>query len=160
MGWPAAARQAERLTAVVVFPTPPFWLATAMIRAKANPPDSENLAKHDFGCKMFHVEQLEAVEKLGNRPKATWTNCCASVVPRGTLVDVPAGPHRSRFILYACRDSSAAGPAVSRQEARPRKDREFVDVQPKIGPKRSTWNTRQWGKAEGRTARREDERSE
>lgn len=31
--WPRAARQAERLTAVVVLPTPPFWLATAMIGA-------------------------------------------------------------------------------------------------------------------------------
>ena len=27
-----AASEAARLTAVVVFPTPPFWLATAMIR--------------------------------------------------------------------------------------------------------------------------------
>ena len=33
VGWWAAARHAERLTAVVVFPTPPFWLAIAMIRA-------------------------------------------------------------------------------------------------------------------------------
>src|SRR5688500_9046421 len=29
----AAARLAARLTAVVVLPTPPFWFATAMIRA-------------------------------------------------------------------------------------------------------------------------------
>lgn len=29
----AAARDAARLIAVVVFPTPPFWFATAMIRA-------------------------------------------------------------------------------------------------------------------------------
>src|SRR3954463_6934001 len=29
---PASARAAPRLTAVVVLPTPPFWLATAMIR--------------------------------------------------------------------------------------------------------------------------------
>src|SRR5271166_4932631 len=28
----AAAREAARLMAVVVFPTPPFWLATAMMR--------------------------------------------------------------------------------------------------------------------------------
>src|SRR5688572_18783609 len=28
---PRAARHAERLSAVVVFPTPPFWLAIAMI---------------------------------------------------------------------------------------------------------------------------------
>src|SRR5665647_345190 len=30
----AAARLAARFTAVVVFPTPPFWFAMAMIRAK------------------------------------------------------------------------------------------------------------------------------
>ena len=31
--WPAAARDAARFTLVVVFPTPPFWLATAMTSA-------------------------------------------------------------------------------------------------------------------------------
>src|SRR5690349_4769189 len=31
---PAAASAVARLTAVVVLPTPPFWLATAMIRAR------------------------------------------------------------------------------------------------------------------------------
>src|SRR5512143_4217073 len=31
-------REAARLTAVVVFPTPPFWLATVRIRANAGPP--------------------------------------------------------------------------------------------------------------------------
>src|SRR5262252_1645024 len=61
VGWPALARHAERLTAVVVFPTPPFWLATAMIRA-TEPPLSENLAKHDLRCKLFHVEQSWSVE--------------------------------------------------------------------------------------------------
>src|ERR1700693_780904 len=55
-GFWAAARQAARLTAVVVLPTPPFWFATAMIRAKYSP-ESENLAKASQGCKMFHVEQ-------------------------------------------------------------------------------------------------------
>src|SRR5580698_2611626 len=33
----AAASAAARLTAVVVLPTPPFWLATAMIRAMSRP---------------------------------------------------------------------------------------------------------------------------
>ena len=32
--WPAAANAVARLIAVVVLPTPPFWLATAMIRAR------------------------------------------------------------------------------------------------------------------------------
>src|SRR5437867_2330618 len=31
--FPASARHAPRLTAVVLLPTPPFWLAMAMIRA-------------------------------------------------------------------------------------------------------------------------------
>src|SRR3989339_2004981 len=31
-------REAARLTAVVVFPTPPFWLATVRIRATTGPP--------------------------------------------------------------------------------------------------------------------------
>src|SRR5215472_7274473 len=63
VGWPAAARQAERFTAVVVFPTPPFWLATAMIRA-TEPPLFENLAKEGDARKMFHVEQLEGQWKM------------------------------------------------------------------------------------------------
>src|SRR5665647_1728713 len=33
-------REAARLTAVVVFPTPPFWLATVRIRANPGPPFS------------------------------------------------------------------------------------------------------------------------
>jgi len=32
-----AASEAPRFTAVVVFPTPPFWLATAITRAKWSP---------------------------------------------------------------------------------------------------------------------------
>src|SRR6202022_1735194 len=31
VGWPTSARAADRLIAVVVLPTPPFWLTTAMI---------------------------------------------------------------------------------------------------------------------------------
>ena len=56
VGCSAAARQAARFTAVVVFPTPPFWLATAMILAKYYLA-SENLTKTTSGCKLFHVEQ-------------------------------------------------------------------------------------------------------
>src|SRR6266705_875530 len=59
VGCSAAARQAARFTAVVVLPTPPFWFATAMIRAKYSPA-SENLANAGQGCKMFHVEHLLA----------------------------------------------------------------------------------------------------
>ena len=44
VGCSAEARQAARFTAVVVFPTPPFWFATAMIRANEYLA-SENLAE-------------------------------------------------------------------------------------------------------------------
>jgi hypothetical protein len=37
VGASAAAIEAERLIAVVVLPTPPFWLATAITRAKSSP---------------------------------------------------------------------------------------------------------------------------
>jgi hypothetical protein len=61
VGCSAAARQAAKFTAVVVFPTPPFWLATAMIRAKRFLA-SENLAKTVSRCKMFHVKHEFPVE--------------------------------------------------------------------------------------------------
>lgn len=61
VGCSAAARQAAKFTAVVVFPTPPFWLAIAMMRAKRFLA-SENLARSSQGCKMFHVEHALEVE--------------------------------------------------------------------------------------------------
>src|SRR5690242_10564607 len=44
-------------------------------------PASENLAKEVVGCKMFHVEQLQGVEKWGE-PKDSWMRGCVS---HGTL---------------------------------------------------------------------------
>src|SRR6185503_15387914 len=38
----AAARLAARLMAVVVFPTPPFWFATAMIRPRQSSESGED----------------------------------------------------------------------------------------------------------------------
>src|SRR3977135_3367619 len=35
--WPSSARAAPRFTAVVVLPTPPFCMATAIVRAKIGP---------------------------------------------------------------------------------------------------------------------------
>src|ERR1700682_1719132 len=66
VGCSAAARQAAKFTAVVVFPTPPFWFATAMIRGKRSLA-SKNLAKPTLGCKMFHVEQVHG---MGNPCKS------------------------------------------------------------------------------------------
>src|SRR5690242_3237340 len=72
--WSAAARQDARFTAVVVFPTPPFWFATAMIRANPRSPKSaahldlvapccEKLAKSRRLRKLFHVEQSSQLWK-------------------------------------------------------------------------------------------------
>ncbi len=52
----AAAKHEARLTAVVVFPTPPFWLAMAMTRAKMIPQFQGECSRDLQGCKMFHVE--------------------------------------------------------------------------------------------------------
>ena len=57
VGCSAVARQAARFTAVVVLPTPPFWFATAIIRAKF-PPNIEKVTLAVFTRKVFHVEQL------------------------------------------------------------------------------------------------------
>ena len=38
--WPSSARQAPTLIVVVVLPTPPFWLATAMTRGSGRPTGS------------------------------------------------------------------------------------------------------------------------
>lgn len=53
-----AAREAPRFTAVVVLPTPPFWLAMAMTRAKSSPSEGGNVAEILRMCKMFHVERF------------------------------------------------------------------------------------------------------
>ncbi len=53
-----AAREAPRFTAVVVFPTPPFWLAMAITRAKMIPQNAARMYQRAFmRRKMFHVEQ-------------------------------------------------------------------------------------------------------
>ena len=100
VGCSAAARQAAKFTAVVVFPTPPFWFATAMIRAKRFLA-SENLAKPVSRCKMFHVKHHLVVEIVpGDRElfhverflatanalptKLSHANHASRSVPRGT----------------------------------------------------------------------------
>jgi hypothetical protein len=70
-----AARDAPRLTAVVVFPTPPFWLAMAITRAKRIPQIAARMYQSIFvTCNMFHVEQFRKtpmgmfhVEQIGYR---------------------------------------------------------------------------------------------
>src|SRR6202047_4515576 len=55
VGCSEAAKQAAKLTAVVVLPTPPFWFAQAMILAKCFP--TRNLTNVLRTCKLFHVER-------------------------------------------------------------------------------------------------------
>jgi hypothetical protein len=81
VGCSEAARQAARFTAVVVFPTPPFWFATAIIRANKSS-RSENLAKCRVGCKMFHVEHWTGGGKVGSSDEE---GALREGVPRGTL---------------------------------------------------------------------------
>src|SRR5271154_1360334 len=66
----AAAKQAAKLTAVVVFPTPPFWFATAIMRAKPHSRHAQvnkrcvemqdvsrgTLETCGYFLEMFHVE--------------------------------------------------------------------------------------------------------
>ncbi len=52
-----AAREAPRFTAVVVFPTPPFWLAMAMMRAKFSPKSTGMYQNLLLRSNMFHVKR-------------------------------------------------------------------------------------------------------
>jgi hypothetical protein len=59
----ATAREAPRLTAVVVFPTPPFWLAMAIMRAKLSPRCRANVAETNL-----------AVQDVSRGTSSCWTN--------------------------------------------------------------------------------------
>src|SRR5580692_10593854 len=63
----AAAREAAKLMAVVVLPTPPFWLATAITRPIKFTSDAEPLPC--LGGTVFHVDIM--------------SRC----VPRGTILE-------------------------------------------------------------------------
>jgi hypothetical protein len=67
-----SARQAERLTAVVVLPTPPFWLVTASILAKSTPPSMPRLAAaHHYQMPLAgdarHVQTMHRIHHHINR---------------------------------------------------------------------------------------------
>ena len=76
----AAARLAARLMAVVVLPTPPFWLATAMIRPNHPPPKARRIARAPRQPRCFTwntrarrapgVSRGTSVERAGS-PRAT-----------------------------------------------------------------------------------------
>src|SRR4029077_4920850 len=51
------AKEADKLMAVVVLPTPPFWFATAITRLNSAPSGCEIYHIKRKICKLFHVEQ-------------------------------------------------------------------------------------------------------
>lgn len=65
----AAAREAPRLIAVVVFPTPPFWLAMAIIRPKLSPQSGVNLA--DMAAGRQDVSRGTKYWELADVPRGT-----------------------------------------------------------------------------------------
>src|SRR5262245_46397349 len=84
VGRSEAANEAARFTAVVVFPTPPFWLTTATTRldagmdTRAIPLGSNDRANGyhnthglvDGRVASFHVERCEAVRSAGHGMRA------------------------------------------------------------------------------------------
>src|SRR5215469_9997354 len=57
VGWPTAASAVPRLMAVVVLPTPPFWLATTRTRGRSGMtklPDRENDARWVGAARMLY----------------------------------------------------------------------------------------------------------
>src|SRR5260370_35178247 len=72
----AAAKEAARLMAVVVLPTPPFWLATAITRpmgslwrtATPNGSEQRTIFNAEILCKTFHVEQFPGHEPPAPTP--------------------------------------------------------------------------------------------
>ena len=114
---PASARQAARLTAVVVLPTPPFWFATATIRALTLP-----LSRRGRTPPARRTALRRAVASLRRRRdgeplRASGRSCGGRGTrqgpPRGRL---PGGPRRGRLAA-----ASAEGP-TQRIAAPPRRD--------------------------------------
>src|SRR5260370_13145746 len=85
--WPISASAAPRLTAVVVLPTPPFCMATAIVRAKSAPSLTE--ARRD-------------------RPRGDAARRPASIIGRGVLD--PAHRSRGRCRLRGGRGSAIPNP--------------------------------------------------
>jgi hypothetical protein len=89
--YPSSAKEAPRLTAVVLFPTPPFWFATAITRAIFGEGASEGT-----GCEGASSAEEDAV---------TW-------LPGVTLLEAPAA-------LF-CPDGAFFGGEADEARAAPR----------------------------------------
>src|SRR5580698_4109595 len=80
----AAAREAAKLMAVVVLPTPPFWLATAITRPIKFTSDDEPLPC--LGGTVFHVEHYFGPQCLRDLNICSTWNIMSRCVPRGTIL--------------------------------------------------------------------------
>src|SRR5439155_12698508 len=69
MRWPSSASAAPRLTAVVVFPTPPFWFASATIlMTPRSPDDVAGRVKRKLNFSNFRSGILKVDFVLGHYP--------------------------------------------------------------------------------------------
>ena len=88
-----AARHAARFTAVVVFPTPPFWFATAIIRAN-DPPKSRKVTRIAPSMQLVSRGTSRARPKrLSSVPRGTDLLHCGNHlgVPRETMAGIGMG---------------------------------------------------------------------
>src|SRR6266571_4366651 len=101
VGLSAIARAAARLIAVVVFPTPPFWLAMAMTR----PMEAEvSTGTRSRPQGMFHVEHFGGIVV---RPRCSTWNTRAGSSARGRGVPRGTSPWEGRLLRLQHRHHGA-----------------------------------------------------
>src|SRR5882672_9551518 len=88
MRCPAAASAVARLTAVVVLPTPPFWLATAMMRAR---PEASRAVSLAIAASLTAIHPADPRQTQNDPPRvaATVVACdvhCPSASRRGQFL--------------------------------------------------------------------------
>src|ERR1700730_16202515 len=88
VGCSEAAKQAAKLTAVVVLPTPPFWFAQAMILAKCFP--TRNLTNVVPSCKLFHVERKYCAYRANDSPASRSDLSQFELIVGIRLLDAPS----------------------------------------------------------------------
>jgi hypothetical protein len=127
----AAAKDEARLMAVVVLPTPPFWLATAMTRPigffgdreqTQNSPNQSAIAMTDLGAEEWLVHfvdeqasRSEAAAILHTVPRGPHRRFCTSV-PRGTFVQNCIVFHMERCVHSLNRRNVPRGTPVENFE--------------------------------------------
>src|SRR6185295_8026725 len=107
----AAAKDAARLMAVVVFPTPPFWLATAMIRPiSCLKSDSYEDISSQYGECPKRGASAHWDRSGSIRGEVIGVNGVCRHVPRGTL-HAPQGDQRRGLIREQWMNSGQHKPA-------------------------------------------------